>query len=62
MISSVSDKLTEGDITGAVRLLALSSEISPENDETLTALGQKHFLLLKTPQCLQGWWMNASLT
>ena len=40
----VSDKLSEGDITGAVRLLASSSEISPENDETLTALRQKHSL------------------
>ncbi|PXF39673.1 hypothetical protein BWQ96_10627 [Gracilariopsis chorda] len=38
----VSDKLSEGDITGAVRLLASSSEISPENEETLTALQQKH--------------------
>ena len=38
----MSHKLSEGHITGAVRLLASSSEISSENDETLTALQRKH--------------------
>ena len=39
---SVASKFADGDIKGAVRLLASSEDVAPQNDRTLGLLQQKH--------------------